>query len=78
MTLAYITNGVFEVTWKLVDCAQLYIVEIPDLGVRQVLEGTNYTTPSLPTGVNYPGWVSAFGGSPSLFTVIGGNLSSKF
>ena len=78
LTLTYICDSVVEVTWDPVGCTGLYIVGIPNLGVREVLDATKYTTPFLQTEVTYHGWVSAFGGSTSQFTAIGVILSSKF
>ena len=78
LTVTYSSNNVAELTWDSVECAGLYMVEILDLNVRHMLNGTKYTTPFLQTGVTYHGRVSAFGGSTSQFTAIGVNLSSKF
>ena len=78
MTVTYISDNMAELTWDPVECAKMYIVEIPDLGVRKTLEDTMYTTPSLQTGVTYHGHVYASGGSASQFTAIGVNISSKF
>lgn len=78
LTVTYSSNNVAELSWDPVGCAELYVVEIVDLDVKQMLNRTKYTTPVLQTGVTYHGRVSAFGGSTSQFTAIGVNLSSKF
>ena len=78
VTVNYGSDNVAILTWDPVDCAQMYVVEIPSLGRREMLESTTYTTPFLQTGVTYHGHIHAYGGSASQFTVIGVNISSEF